>query len=61
MFGRARYEDVSRCTECAENIPLILSLLPGLDRMRYECGHCGTELELDGKRQSDSVADHEAH
>jgi hypothetical protein len=51
MFGRVRYEDVSRCNECSENIPLILSLIAGLDRMRYECGSCGTELELDGKRQ----------
>lgn len=63
MFGhRITLDDVTRCPECPENIPLLLSLITAMDSLRYECGHCGTELEISrssnsASRSEDSASD----
>jgi hypothetical protein len=61
MFGRGpTYGDVSRCPECPENIPLLMSLITAMDSLRYECGHCGTELEISRSSSSASRSEDSA-
>lgn len=51
MFRRDDSEE-ARCLECVENIPALIELSkaqsPGRTfRVAYECGACGTELEIE--------------